>query len=236
MTLQVEAITCGYRTDVAVVHDFSVDVTPGKAVGVVGRNGAGKTCIAGSLIGVRSLHSGRITLNGTRLDGRNVRARIDHGLALVPEGRMIFGQLTVHENLVAAAYGAGSTLDQTLLAHINETFPILGEKSSAAAASLSGGEQQWLAIARALVQRPQAIILDEPTLGLSPVAVAALGETLVSIRETGVALLLMEQNPDLLKSLCTDVHVLDRGRIISSLTISSATDDEEFAKVLLGAI
>jgi branched-chain amino acid transport system ATP-binding protein len=234
MTLMIDSLTCGYRPDVPVVRRLSLSVEQGTAVGVVGRNGAGKTCAAGAVMGLRPVLGGRVLLDGTDLTGRTARGHIDGGLALVPEGRMIFAQLTVHENLVAAAYGAGSALSASTVEMVHDRFPVLAAKSDLPAAALSGGEQQFLAVARALVQGPRAIVLDEPTLGLSPVAVEMLGETLIGIRDDGVALLLMEQNPDLLAALCTQIHVMDRGEVTGTHDVSMLRNDDDVARVLLG--
>jgi len=236
MTLTIDSLTCGYRADVPVVHELSLTVELGTAVGVVGRNGAGKTCAAGAIMGLRPILAGRVIVDGTDLTKRSARGHIDGGLSLVPEGRMIFAQLTVRENLVAAAYGAGVVVSAATLEEIYTRFPVLGVKADLPAAALSGGEQQWLAIARALVRRPRAIILDEPTLGLSPVAVEALTETLVAIRDEGVSLLLMEQNPDLLAALCVQVHVLDRGCVAATHDVSMLRNDDDVTRVLLGDI
>ncbi len=215
--LEVRGLTAGYRPGVTVVDDVDLRVGDGAAVGVIGRNGAGKTCLAQALSGTLRATAGSITLDDkelTRLDTRGrVRARVSH----VPEGRLVFKDLTVQENLEMAAYGAGLKLTPERLAAVRETFPILADKATHRAGGMSGGEQQWLAIGRALVQEPRAIVLDEPSLGLSPVAIDALALALVRIRDQGAALVLMEQNPHLLREVCGEVLLLDQGRVSESL-------------------
>lgn len=218
--LEIKEVSGGYRSGVTVVHEIGFSVDAGHAVGLIGRNGAGKTCLAQSLIGTLAVHGGGIRLDGTDLTGMGPRERIRHRLALVPEGRMVFPQLTVRENLEMAAFGAGLRLTAARLRRVEDVFPVLARKAKARAGTMSGGEQQWLALGRALVQEPRAIVLDEPSLGLSPVAIADLADCLLRIREEGMALVLMEQNPHLLQRLCETVLLLDQGRVASSLDLS----------------
>jgi branched-chain amino acid transport system ATP-binding protein len=138
-------------------------------------------------------------------------------MALVPEGRLIFGQLTVTENLIAAGYGVGRRVGTAELRAMHERFPILRDKAQDTASSMSGGEQQMLAIARCLVQRPKVLILDEPSLGLAPVAIEALAQTIARVQQDGVAILLLEQNRFLLEQLCGEVHIFDRGGIVRTV-------------------
>jgi len=231
--LEVANLSSGYRPDVRVLNEVSISLRSGDAVGIIGRNGAGKTCLAQTLIGVLPHRTGSISLDGSPLSLSRPRQRVKVGLALVPEGRMIFAQLTVRENLVTAAYGVGRKLTDDDVDEAVGRFPVLGEKLLYRAGSLSGGEQQWLAIARALVQRPRVIILDEPSLGLSPVAVEALAESLIAIKGEGTSLLLMEQNPELLRRLCSQVHVLDRGSVTTTHIVDQQTTAGDFAAVFL---
>lgn len=232
--LETRRLTSGYVTDVPIIRTLDLAVPEGGAVGIVGRNGAGKSCLAGTLMGQRVTVDGEIRLAGKPLTRLSPRRRIRSGLALVPEGRRIFAQLTVRENLLTAAYGAGISLGTEMLDDIMTRFPVLGRKIDDRAGGMSGGEQQWLAIARALVQRPRVIVLDEPSLGLSPVAVQALCKALREIRGTGVSLLLMEQNPLLLRGVCDVVHSMDRGLITETRATANITSDDELLSVLLG--
>lgn len=211
--LDVDSVSVGYRPDVVVVDAVTLSVEAGEALGVIGRNGAGKTCLAMGLMGLVPEARGRIRVGDREVGGTSARERVRAGLSLVPEGRHVFGQLTVHENLRVAAHAAGRRLQKADVEEVNSLFPVLSAKSSHRAASMSGGEQQMLAIARALVQHPACVVLDEPSLGLAPVAVQALAQSLRGIRDRGVALLLMEQNPHLLEELCSRVIMLDSGRV-----------------------
>ncbi|MFI8304771.1 ABC transporter ATP-binding protein [Streptomyces sp. NPDC085927] len=219
--LEIEHVSGGYRPGVTVVHGIDFAVDSGHAVGLIGRNGAGKTCLAQTLLGVLPAHGGSIRLDGTDLTRMRPRERIRHRLALVPEGRMVFPQLSVRENLEMAAFGAGLRLTVDRLRRVEDIFPLLARKAQSRAGTMSGGEQQWLALGRALVQEPKAIVLDEPSLGLSPVAIADLAESLLRIRQQGVALVLMEQNPHLLQRLCDTVLLLDQGQVSSSVDLST---------------
>ena len=232
--LQIDRLISGYVHDVPIIRELSMDVQTGSAVGIVGRNGAGKSCLAGTLAGLRATTAGDIRLGNTSLHGATARQRVRRGLALVPEGRRIFAQLTVLENLQTAAYGAGLKLRSEMLDEVTTQFPVLGTKIDHRAGGMSGGEQQWLAIARALVQQPQVIVLDEPSLGLSPVAVEGLVEALNTIRGRGVALLLMEQSPTLLRGVCEIVHSLDRGVITQTRKTADLSSDDDLLDVILG--
>lgn len=234
MSFVVQNWRAGYRPDTTVVEDVSFTVESGRGVGFIGRNGAGKTCLVETLLGVHTTSGGSAELEGEELRRMSTRARIRAGLAVVPEGRMIFPQLSVRENLVTAAYGAGRTRgrDQAIT-ELTEQFPVLGRKLDDRAASMSGGEQQLLAIARALIQQPKVVILDEPSLGLSPIAIDGLAVDLRTVADTGVGLLLMEQNPTLLRALCDEVHVLEAGRQKSVISREELGDDRRLADALL---
>ena len=232
--LEITGLTAGYRPSVPVVRGISLHVEPGAAKGIIGRNGAGKTCLAQALMGQLQATGGSVRLDGADLLPLDPAGRVRKRLALVPEGRMIFGQLTVRENLEMAAFGAGLALTPDRLTRVEDLFPILVRKRHDAAGTMSGGEQQWLALARALVQEPRAIILDEPSLGLSPVAIDSLAESLLSIRDQGVALVLMEQNPHLLEVLCDEVLLLDQGKITRSLEFGTGEGTQLVAKAFLG--
>lgn len=232
--LEVDDWRAGYRPDTAVVWDVTFAVRAGEGVGFIGRNGAGKTCLTESLLGLHTRMTGAVLVDGTDVSGSTTRGRIRQGLAVVPEGRMVFPQLSVRENLVTAAYGAGLARgSDRAIRVVGEQFPVLGRKMDDRAASMSGGEQQLLAIARAIVQRPKVVVLDEPSLGLSPIAIETLADDLREIGATGVALVLMEQNPTLLRALCQEVHVLEAGRQVGIVDPSDMADDRKLAAALL---
>lgn len=232
--LQASDLSSGYRPGVPVLRGIELKLEPGEAIGIIGRNGAGKSCLARCLGGLQPVFGGRLSFGDKDLVGTSPRERVSLGMSLVPEGRLVFGQLTVRENLTMAAFGAGRRLAPERLALIEGHFPVLAKKAGAPAASLSGGEQQWLAIGRALVQEPTLIVLDEPSLGLAPIAVKELGEALRGIRDLGVALLLMEQNPELLREVCSQVLVLDQGSVTERLPLDGLHKDADLAALFLG--
>ena len=231
--MSLESITAGYLPHVPVLEGINLEVVRGQAAGVIGRNGAGKSCLALTIAGTLSPQAGVLRMGNEDISHLSPRARVRLGVALVPEGRQVFGQLSVRENLVAAVYGVGKHLTPLLFGKVTEHFPILRTKEDHLAASMSGGEQQMLAIARALVQEPRVIVCDEPSLGLAPVAIDSLSGVLASIRDSGVGLLLMEQNQGLLEDLCSSVNLLDGGGI--KLTIDpSELGRPEFRAAYLG--
>lgn len=224
----------GYRPAVDVVRGIDMSVEPGTAVGLIGRNGAGKTCLAELLIGRNKATRGTIRLGDDELTGLRPDGRVRRGLSLVPEGRLVFPQLTVRENLITAAYGAGRKLDPAEIRGIEERFEVLGRKRNDRAGGMSGGEQQLLAIARALVQHPRVIVLDEPSLGLAPVMVHTVRDVLASLLADGLALVLMEQNRALVAALCSAVHVIQDGVISLTTTPEKLESGEELGDLLLG--
>lgn len=232
---QIRGLGAGYTKSATVVHGLDLTVGPRSAVGVIGRNGSGKTCLAQTLIGVLPAHAGEILLDEENIETLSPRDRIRRRLALVPEGRLVFPQLTVNENLQMAAFGAGLKLTVARLDRVRTIFPLLADKDNDRAGTMSGGEQQWLALGRALVQEPSVMILDEPSLGLSPVAISSLASALMVIRDQGVAIVLMEQNPYLLEQLCEDVLLLDQGTVAGHLDFSQGDGSRLIEEAYLGA-
>ncbi|GAA2862801.1 ABC transporter ATP-binding protein [Pseudonocardia halophobica] len=232
MKLEVSGLRSGYRQGVDVVLGAEFTASTG-AVGFIGRNGAGKTCLAQTLSGAIKATAGTVTLDGVDITGQGSRERVRSGISLVPEGRLVFGQLSVRENLEVAAFAAGKRGER--LSRIEERFPILREKRDRPAASMSGGEQQLLAIGRAIIQEPALIILDEPSLGLSPIAVDNLTESLRGIvQDYEVTLILMEQNGELLTGLCDEVILMDDGEFVRSLDMSKDEDQQALEASYLG--
>jgi ABC-type branched-subunit amino acid transport system ATPase component len=230
--LSLDGVSVGYLPGVPVLEDVGLEVRTGDALGIIGRNGAGKTCLAMTLMGVLPGQGGTVTLGGRDLASLPPGGRVRQRLALVPEGRQVFGQLSVRENLVVAAYGVGKRLSNREFGRITEMFPVLRKKETHLSASLSGGEQQMLAIARALVQDPAVIVFDEPSLGLAPIAIDSLSVTLAGIRDSGVGLLLMEQNRGLLEDLCSSVLLLDAGRVARPLRPDELSEPDVMAAYL----
>ena len=196
---------------IEVVHGVDLSVGEGEAVGMIGPNGAGKSSILRSVFGLVQPTGGRAVFEDRLLTGMAPERIARLGLALVPEGRHIFKTLTVEENLRLGARGNGSA--EAPMEATFERFPILGERADQRADRLSGGEQQQLAIARALVGRPRLLVLDEPSLGLAPKMIDAIYELLQSLREEGVTMLLVEQNAARTIDFCDRCAVLGTGRI-----------------------
>jgi branched-chain amino acid transport system ATP-binding protein len=227
--LQVEELEVRYGA-VSAVRDVSLAVGAGEIVGLIGPNGAGKTTTLHALTGVVPAHAGAVRLHGTEILGRPPELIARAGLALVPEGRRIFGEFTVEDNLrlgLAAARNGGD------LAPAYELFPVLREFRGRPAGALSGGQQQQLAIGRALVARPEVLLLDEPSLGLAPTAVDAVFAALGEIRERGVAILLVEQRAQRTVALADRTHVLVGGELRMTLEPSDAEDTDRIVAAYL---
>jgi len=202
---------------VAVLHEVALDVRPGEIVSVIGGNGAGKTTLLKTIAGVLRPVSGRITADGLDITGRPSWWVAHHGITLVPEGRGVFGDQSVRDNLRLGALARSSGRDaSTLRSDLDAAlalFPALAEKLELPAASLSGGQQQMLAVARGLMARPRLMLLDEPSLGLAPILVREIFAAIQRLREQGVTILLVEQMAAQALALADRAFVLERGRI-----------------------
>jgi branched-chain amino acid transport system ATP-binding protein len=208
--LELEGLRVGYGR-IEVVHGVDLSLEEGEAVGMIGPNGAGKSSVLRAIFGLVRPTAGRAVFGDRVLTGMAPEQVARLGLALVPEGRHIFKTLTVEENLrlAAPADGDGAGLTDAML----ERFPILGERARRRADRLSGGEQQQLAIARALLGRPRLLVLDEPSLGLAPKMIDTIYELLHGLREEGVTMLLVEQNAARTIDFCDRCAVLSTGKI-----------------------
>jgi branched-chain amino acid transport system ATP-binding protein len=217
--LEVENLHVGYG-ELEVVHGISLSVSRGEIVTVLGSNGAGKTTTLRSIAGLIAPGAGRVSFGNTRIDGRAAHDIASRGLALVPEGRQLFPEHTVLENLQLGAYRelrAGRHADfDRVLAEVLDLFPRVKERLDQQAGVLSGGEQQMVAIARALVGRPQLLLLDEPSLGLAPIVVRTIFDAFTALKARGLTILLVEQMAWLGLEICDFAHVLENGRIMLS--------------------
>lgn len=240
MLLQVDNLEVRYGLTRA-LHGFSLQVEEGQAVAVLGTNGAGKTTLLRTLSGyarvaARSLDlvvaAGSVYLDGLRVDRQTPDALVRLGLAHVPEGREIFRDLTTEENLRLGGYACRAGRDQ--LARVYDSFPILAERRRQRAETLSGGEQQMLAIGRALMASPRLLLLDEPSLGLAPVVVARIFAILQRIQAAGTALLLVEQNAHLALDFCDRAYVLENGRGVLSGSREELLSNEVIREFYLG--
>jgi branched-chain amino acid transport system ATP-binding protein len=217
-----------------VVHDVSLEVARGEIVVVIGANGAGKTTTLRALSGVLRPQRGTVRVGEEDVSGRAAHWMARHGVAMVPEGRMVFADQTVLDNLRLGAYGRRGDVSAELDRHFAR-FPILGERRHQPAGTLSGGEQQMLAIARALMASPRLLLLDEPSLGLAPRLVAEVFAALAALRDEGLTLLVVEQLADAALEIADRGYVLERGRIVLSGTAAALRRDERVARAYLGA-
>jgi branched-chain amino acid transport system ATP-binding protein len=210
--LVAESLTAGYgRMDI--LHDVTLTVDVHEIVSIIGPNGAGKSTAFKTIVGFLRPRAGRVVFNGETITGLRPDLVLRRGLAYVPQGRIVFPQMTVLENLEMGAYiERDPARVLTALEQVYALFPILAERRKQSAGTMSGGEQQMVAIARALMTRPQLILLDEPSLGLSPKFVTLIFEKLVDMRQAGYTLMLVEQNATRALGIADRAYVLELGR------------------------
>ena len=213
LALETEALTAGYGRGGDVLRGVSINVTEGEAVAVLGANGAGKTTLLKTICGLLSARTGSVRLKGSEILGRPAHRIARDGLAHVPEGRQIFVRQTVRENLRLGAMGSPEWEERQ--AHLLDVFPVLREKLAQNAGELSGGQQQMLAIARGLMSSPAVLMIDEPSLGLSPKLVDDLTNLLLRVRnELKVAVLLVEQNASVAAGVADRAYILRLGTVV----------------------
>jgi branched-chain amino acid transport system ATP-binding protein len=231
--LDVRGLEVAYGGVVA-VHDVSFGVEAGEIVGLIGPNGAGKSTTLHAIMGLVPARAGEISLGATSLRGKAPEAVARSGVALVPEGRRLFGELSVEENLrlglAARASSEGVAED---LAEVYELFPVCQEFRHRHAGALSGGQQQQLAIARAMMAKPTVLLLDEPSLGLAPTIVDLVFDTLRAIAERGIGVLLVEQRAQRTVALAERTHVLANGELRLTLTPDDAADTDRMVAAYL---
>lgn len=218
------------------VDDVSLTVAQSEIVVILGANGSGKTSLLKTVGGIQPATSGaRIVLNGTDLTRLRAHSIVEAGLALVPEGRGIFGELTVRENLMLGAYARRARAGEAgNLNRVLTLFPRLGERLTQAARTMSGGEQQMVAIGRALMSAPDILLLDEPSLGLSPLMCGELFGALIRIRQAGIGVLLVEQNAKRSLAIADRGYLLENGRIVGQGSASSLQNDPAVQRAYLG--
>jgi branched-chain amino acid transport system ATP-binding protein len=232
--LQVDGLQAGYG-QAEVLHGISLAVDPGEVVVILGANGAGKTTTMRAVSGLIG-RRGTVTIDGAALSAHDPGAAVAAGLALVPQGRGTFTKLTVAENLLI---GATRRRDKAAVArdieHWYEVFPALGRRTGQAAGTMSGGEQQMLAIARALMSRPRLLLCDEPSLGLAPQIVRSVFDVLRQVNaDDGTAMLIVEQNAELALDLASRVYLLEVGRVVSSGAAAELRDSDTIRRAYLG--
>ena len=233
--LSVEGLECRYGK-VAAVRGLSLEVNKGELVSLIGANGAGKTTTLKAISGVLALSAGRVTFEGEDITRASARRVLQLGIAHCPEGRRIFPYMTVRENLEMGSYlrkdMAGVEADMNRL---YERFPILHERRRQAAGTLSGGEQQMLAISRALMSRPKLVMFDEPSLGLAPNIVERTFDIIRQIRAEGVTVVMVEQNALAALELSDRAYVMEQGRVSLTGTGQELLDDPHVKQAYLGA-
>ena len=215
------------------VRGISFEVSEGEVVTLIGANGAGKSSTLRSIVGLVKPSAGQISFEGQELRGMNTENIVKQGITLVPEGRRVFVNLTVYENLKMGAYMRKDRLDDDLN-WVYELFPRLKERSWQSAGTLSGGEQQMLAIGRALMSRPKLIMMDEPSLGLAPIVVQGGFDIIKEINRQGVTILLVEQNANMALKAADRAYVMETGRITMSGTGRELSENEEIRAAYLG--
>lgn len=233
--LKIENISVSYGA-VRALDKVSLHVEKDEIVALIGNNGAGKSTVQKTIMNLVSQISGKIVFNGTDISDMPTNKIVKAGLCLCPEGRRIFSTLTVRENLEMGAYLQYKNKARFAEneARIYDMFPILKERYKQQGGTLSGGQQQMLAIARGLMSNPLMLLLDEPSLGLSPMNVDVVAETCVKIREEGIPVLLVEQNAMMSLGICSRAYVLENGKITLSGTGKEMLANEEVQKAYLG--
>ncbi|MBB5118457.1 amino acid ABC transporter ATPase [Streptomyces eurocidicus] len=232
--LEVENLRVAYGK-IEAVKGISFTVEAGRIVTLIGTNGAGKTTTLRTLSGLLKPLAGTVRFDGRPLSGVPAHKIVALGLAHSPEGRHIFPRLTIAENLQLGAFlrKDGPAIDRDIQ-HVYELFPILGERAKQASGTLSGGEQQMLAMGRALMSRPKLLMLDEPSMGLSPIMMQKIMDTIAELKAAGTTILLVEQNAQAALSLADHGHVMETGRIVLSGTGADLLHDESVRKAYLG--
>ena len=232
-TLEVVELTCGYG-DIVAVDRLSFSIGAGEIFGLVGANGAGKSATIMALAGLLPVRSGTARLSGRDITGLPAHVRIGHGIALVPEGRRVFADLSVDENLTVGGTRLSRGALERNRARVFDTFPHLAERRSQLAGSLSGGEQQMLAIGRAMIAEPSLLLIDELSLGLMPIAIDECYRALSALQEDGLAILLVEQSTERVLHTADRIAILESGRLAWTGRGSEAVGDSAVVDAILG--
>ena len=223
-----------YYGSIHAVKGVSFEVNEGEVVTLIGANGAGKSTVLNTISGLLTPQSGSITFDGQDLHGVAPHKVISHGLAQVPEGRRVFLQMTVEENLEMGAYTRPNSEIAPGIADVYQRFPRLKERRTQVAGTLSGGEQQMLAMGRALMSKPKLLMLDEPSMGLAPILVEQIFDIIKELHKAGTTILLVEQNAQAALSVADRGYVLETGKIVTSGTGQELLASPEIKKAYLG--
>ena len=220
---------------VQAVDSISIKVKAGEVVSIIGTNGAGKSSILNAIAGIRTAASGKIVFAGEDITGLRAHQIVKKGIVQVPEGRQLFATLTVRENLLAGGYAnSGFLLDQVIPESLVQRFPVLGERLDSLGSSLSGGQAQMLALARGLMNRPKLLLLDEPTLGLAPIAVKEIFDLLAELRNQGLTILVIEQNVRQALAISDYAYVLESAKIVMEGRGSELLNNSSLVESYLG--
>lgn len=234
--LSLRGVFSGYGR-AAVLHGVDMEVGEGELVALIGSNGAGKSTLLKTIVGLVPVTEGSITYAGAPITSGRPERLVKRGLALVPEGRLLFGPMSVRENLELGAIAAGAKRREVAgrgLARVHELFPVLAERESQPAATLSGGEQQMLAVARALMCEPRMLLLDEPSLGLAPKVIAEIFAALDVLRAQGITVLLVEQDARLALKHADRGYVMRTGKVVLEGPAADLLADEALSRIYLG--
>jgi branched-chain amino acid transport system ATP-binding protein len=222
-----------YYGPIHILQGLTLRIEPGELVCLLGGNASGKSTTLKTVLGIVSPRRGSVTFDGEDVTGRSTSYRIRMGMAIVPENRRLFAPMTVLENLEMGAYlhGGGTKKD---FDRVYELFPLLYERRSQLAGTLSGGEQQMVAMGRALMSKPKLLLMDEPSMGLAPILVERSFEIIKQVHESGVAMLIVEQNANVSLSIADRGYVLSTGRLVLEGPAASLREDEDLRKAYLG--
>ncbi len=223
-----------YYGSIEALKGISLTVEPGEVVTLIGSNGAGKSTTLRSISGLTPAGSGTVSFDGEEIAGLPPHEVVGRGVALAPEGRHVFPRMTVRENLELGSYLRRNGADAEDFDRVYELFPRLKEREKQKAGTMSGGEQQMLAIGRALMGRPKLLMLDEPSMGIAPILVQRIYETIREINRSGVAILLVEQNANYALEAASRGYVLETGRVVLAGESAKLRDDPEVQRAYLG--
>lgn len=236
--LQVKGISSGYKGK-RVIEDNSLEVRAGEIISVIGANGAGKSTLLRTISGLLPARAGKIFFEDRNITRMPAHKIVGLGLVQVPEGRQLFGPLTAYQNLVLGCFAVqrlSKDIVREQFEFVYRLFPVLLERRDQRAQSMSGGEQQMLAIARALMSKPKLLLMDEPTLGLAPILVDAIGQTLFELNAGGLSILLVEQNAEMALSLAHRGYIMQLGKIVLQGASKELAMDERVIKAYLGGV
>ncbi|MBN7576974.1 MULTISPECIES: ABC transporter ATP-binding protein [Clostridium] len=232
--LKVENINISYGA-IHAIHDLSLEVNNGEIVTLIGANGAGKTSTLRAISGLNPIKSGEITYNGKIIGNIGAHKIVSYGLSQVPEGRRVFGDQTIEENLLLGAYLRKSKSEiKASMEEVFTLFPRVKERRKQLAGTMSGGEQQMLAIGRALMAKPKLLLLDEPSMGLAPIVVEEIFEIIKNIRKAGTTILLVEQNANAALQIADRGYVLETGSVVLEGLAQDLLHDDSVRKAYLG--